>query len=39
VRVELADPSHFVCGLTHLMFGYEFHTTLYVTLAALPCSY
>ena len=23
------------CGLTYLMFGYEFHTTLYVCLAAI----
>ena len=23
------------CGLTYLMFGYEFHTTLYVCLTAI----
>jgi O-antigen ligase len=27
--------GYFACGLTYLMFGYEFHTTLYVCLAAV----
>jgi O-antigen ligase len=27
-----------VCGLTYLMFGFEFHTTLYVTVAAILLS-
>ena len=27
--------GYFACGLTYLMFGYEFHTTLYVGLAAI----
>lgn len=27
--------GYFTCGLTYLMFGYEFHTTLYVCLAAI----
>jgi O-antigen ligase len=29
------STGYFVCGLTYLMFGYEFHTTLYVCLAAI----
>jgi O-antigen ligase len=27
--------GYFACGLTYIMFGYEFHTTLYVCLAAI----
>ncbi len=27
--------AYFFCGLTYLMFGYEFHTTLYIVLAAI----
>jgi len=31
--------GYFVCGLTYLMFGYEFHTELYVCLAAVIVGY
>jgi O-antigen ligase len=31
----ILTASYFMCGLTYLMFGYEFHTTLYVCLAAI----
>lgn len=31
--------GYLVCGLTYLMFGYEFHTTLYVCLAAILLGY
>jgi hypothetical protein len=27
--------GYFACGLTYIMFGYEFHTTLYVCLSAI----
>jgi len=27
--------GYFACGLSYIMFGYEFHTTLYVCLAAI----
>lgn len=29
------SAGYAACGLTYLMFGYEFHTTLYVCLAAI----
>jgi O-antigen ligase len=29
------SSGYAACGLTYLMFGYEFHTTLYVCLAAI----
>ncbi len=31
----LLSAAYFCCGVTYLMFGYEFHTTLYVVLAAI----
>lgn len=35
----LLATGYLVCGLTYLMFGYEFHTTLYVCLAAILIGY
>jgi len=35
----LLATGYFVCGLTYLMFGYEFHTTLYVCLSAILIGY
>jgi O-antigen ligase len=31
--------GYFCCGLTYLMFGFEFHTTLYTVLAAILLSF
>ena len=31
----ILSVGYFACGLTYLMFGYEFHTTLYVCLVAI----
>jgi O-antigen ligase len=43
-RLRLAGTAilaagYLVCGLTYLMFGYEFHSTLYVCLAAILIGY
>jgi O-antigen ligase len=35
----LLSVGYFCCGLTYLMFGYEFHTTLYVVLTAIVLGY
>jgi O-antigen ligase len=35
----LLAVGYFVCGLTYLLFGYEFHTTLYICLAAILLGY
>jgi O-antigen ligase len=35
----LLSTGYFVCGLTYLTFGYEFHTTLYTVLAAIILSF
>ncbi|MDP1730777.1 MAG: O-antigen ligase family protein [Devosia sp.] len=35
----LLAVGYLVCGLTYLMLGYEFHTTLYVCLAAILLGY
>ena len=37
--VILLAVCYFACGLTYLMFGYEFHTTLFVCLAAILLGY
>lgn len=35
----MLSAGYFVFGLTYLLFGYEFHTTLYVVLAAIIVRY
>jgi O-antigen ligase len=35
----ILSVGYLTCGLSYLMFGYEFHTTLYVVLAALLTSF
>jgi O-antigen ligase len=34
----LLSAGYFCCGLTYLMFGYEFHTTLYTMVSAILLS-
>jgi O-antigen ligase len=36
---SVLSAGYFCCGLTYLMFGYEFHTTLYVVLTAVVLGY
>lgn len=37
--VLLLAVGYFICGLTYLMFGYEFLTTLYICLATILIGY
>jgi O-antigen ligase len=39
MAIALLTVGYFCCGLTYLMFGYEFHTTLYVSAVAILLSY
>jgi O-antigen ligase len=35
----ILSVGYFCCGLTYLMFGYEFHTTLYTVVSAVLLSF